>query len=84
MTAQAFQDLGIGNYHKFAVTDEVTKEAFNKNIPKKFNSRIDFLQELLKAFQLETVTKNQTNHSLYYFIHKYLDGDSKSSISAST
>jgi hypothetical protein len=73
LTAKALQSLGIEDYHKFATTNELQKEAFNKNIPKKFNSRIDFMQEVLKLFQLETVTNNQTNYSLCYFIQKYLE-----------
>ena len=73
LTPKSFQQLGINNYNKFATTNDLVKEAFNQNIPKKFNkSRIDFMREVLKLFNLETVTKCETNHSLCYFIHKYL------------
>lgn len=74
LTPKSFQKLGINNYNKFATTNDLVKETFNQNIPKKFNkSRIDFMQEVLKLFHLETVTKDKTNHSLCYFIHKYIE-----------
>ena len=41
-------------------------------VAQKFDSRIDFMQECLKVFELDAVIKHQTNNSLRYFIQKYL------------
>ena len=49
-------------------TDTVTKEQFNDLIPKKFDSRIDFMQEIMKCFQIET--GKQKNTSFRYFFEK--------------
>ena len=49
-------------------TDQITKKAFNDLIPKKFDSRIDFMIEILKLFSL-TVAKEK-NQSIKYFIDK--------------
>jgi len=50
-------------------TDNLTKEQFNELIPKKFDSRIDFIQEILKYFHIETA--KQKNASFSYFLEKY-------------
>jgi len=55
--------------HTFSVTDTVTKEQFNSLIPKEFDSRIDFMLEILKIFSIELAT--QKNRSFGYFIQKY-------------
>ncbi len=47
-------------------TDNITKEQFNDLIPKKFDSRIDFIQEILKCFHIETA--KQKNTSFSYFV----------------
>ncbi len=52
------------------VTDEVTKEQFNKLIPGKFDSRIDFMMEILKVYSHEEATRR--NKSFKYFYEKYL------------
>jgi hypothetical protein len=60
------QELGImdtGN------TDDLTKEDFNARIPKKFDSRIDFMFEILKSFSLETAKKR--NKSFQFFVDRY-------------
>ena len=50
-------------------TNDVTKEQFNKLIPKRFESRIDFMVESLKYFSIKTAkTKNK---SFKYFVTKY-------------
>jgi len=50
-------------------TNEITKENFDELIPKKFASRIDFMQELLTSFKMDiAITKNK---SLDYFTQKY-------------
>ncbi len=50
-------------------TDAVTKEDFNSMIPGKFNSRIDFMFEILKYFSLSDATLK--NRSLSFFVHRY-------------
>mgnify|MGYP001029784123 CR=1 FL=1 len=50
-------------------TDNVTKEQFDNLIPKKFDSRIDFMQEILKCFQIDT--GKQKNTSFRYFLKKH-------------
>ena len=61
----ACKELG---FRPFSNTDEVTKECFNNLIPKKFDSRIDFMVEILKKFSLETA--EQKNKSFGYFMSK--------------
>ena len=52
-------------------TDNVTKEQFDKLIPKKFaSSRIDFCQEILKYFEVEIA--KQKNESFRYFLEDFL------------
>ena len=53
----------------FSATDTVTKEDFNELIPEKFDSRIDFMMEMLKYF-LPGVAVGK-NRSFAYFIHKH-------------
>lgn len=53
----------------FKTTNSFTKEQFNGLIPEKFDSRIDFMLEILKHFSLETAKRK--NDSLRYFIEKY-------------
>jgi hypothetical protein len=52
-----------------ASTDEITKEAFNDLIPRQFDSRIDFMFEILKDFSLETAAKK--NQSFRYFVNHF-------------
>lgn len=54
-------------------TNDITKEKFNSLIPKRFNSRIDFMLEILKDFSIETA--KQKNKSFKYFINKYYSCD---------
>jgi len=58
--------LGI---HPYNATDNITKEQFNRLIPKRYGSRIDFMSEILKNFSIETA--KQKNRSFKYFIEKY-------------
>jgi len=60
------QELGIVN---MASTDDMTKEEFNARIPRHFDSRIDFMFEILKSFSLETAAKK--NHSFSFFVNRY-------------
>ena len=50
-------------------TNELTKEDFNRLIPRRFDSRIDFMFEILKSFSLETAARK--NHSFEYFAGRY-------------
>ncbi|RLD08324.1 MAG: hypothetical protein DRI56_05580 [Chloroflexota bacterium] len=52
-----------------AQTDTVTKEQFDELIPKAFNSRIDFMQEVLKRFDVSSAQKRNT--SFEYFVNKH-------------
>ncbi|OPY38705.1 MAG: hypothetical protein A4E35_00489 [Methanoregula sp. PtaU1.Bin051] len=53
-------------------TDEITKEDFNRLIPKRFNSRIDFMFEILKFFSLPDAAAK--NRSFSFFAHRYYLG----------
>jgi hypothetical protein len=59
------KELGLG---AFGRTDEITKEQFDSLIPKRFDSRIDFMQEILKRFSIETA--KEKNASFDYFMSK--------------
>ena len=50
-------------------TNNYTKEQFNGLIPIKFDSRTDFMQEILKYFQVEIA--KQKNRSFRYFFGKH-------------
>lgn len=50
-------------------TDAITKEQFNGLIPNKFDSRIDFLLEILNVFSIAIA--KQKNKSFRYFIERY-------------
>ncbi|MEL4897816.1 hypothetical protein [Crocosphaera sp. Alani8] len=71
LTEEEFKKLGIEKPGKYKNTDNLIKEQFNRSIPKNFNSRVDFMIEVLKAYNLNTVINKQSNKSLLYFIGKY-------------
>ena len=50
-------------------TDDLTKEDFNNLIPWKYDSRIDFMFEILKYFSLDSAGKK--NHSFSFFAERY-------------
>lgn len=50
-------------------TNDLTKEDFNRLIPRRFDSRIDFMFEILKSFSLETAVRK--NHSFDFFATRY-------------
>lgn len=52
-----------------STTDTVTKESFNKRIPSRFDSRIDFMQEIINHFKIETALAK--NESLRYLVSRY-------------
>jgi len=49
-------------------TDGLSKETFNRVIPSKFSSRIDFIQEILKCFNINIAVRK--NKSFNYFFNK--------------
>ncbi len=59
------EDFGVEASDK---TDGITKEQFNALMPKGFDSRIDFMQEILKRFSIETA--KEKNDSFDYFLSK--------------
>lgn len=65
----AAQALGVADLLE---TNDLTKEDFNALIPLRFDSRIDFMFELLKSFSLETAVKK--NASFRFFYNRYLAG----------
>ncbi len=67
---------GLGNAQSknlrirtFSSTDNITKEQFNSMIPKIFDSRIDFMLEILKYFSIQMAKRK--NKSFRYFIKKH-------------
>ena len=60
--------LGIKRFLKN--TDNLTKETFEKLMPNRYSDKIDFMQEILKHFDLLTACKR--NKSFNYFYKKYL------------
>lgn len=54
----------------YPTTDDMSKERFNKIIPSMFKSRIDFMQEILKKFNIRTA-KSQ-NSSFRYVWNKFI------------
>jgi len=59
------KEIGIRIFHN---TNNITKEEFNKLIPKRFDSRIDLMVEILKRFSVETA--KQKNKSFDYFMSR--------------
>ena len=59
------EEFGMESFDR---TDGITKEQFNEIIPKKFDSRIDFMQEILKRFCVRTAKEKNT--SFNYFLTK--------------
>ena len=58
--------LGLPNLE---TTDTITKEDFETLIPEKFDSRIDFMMEMLKAYSTEVARRK--NRSFSYFIYRH-------------
>jgi hypothetical protein len=52
-------------------TNNIYKEDFNNFIPDRFDSRIDFMQEIIKSFCIDT--GKMKNNSLKYFFEKFID-----------
>jgi hypothetical protein len=66
LTQESVQDLEVPN---LPLTDDLTKEDFNRLIPRKYDSRIDFMFEILKYFSIDSARKK--NHSFRFFIERY-------------
>jgi hypothetical protein len=60
------REMGVADS---ACTDDLTKEDFNGLIPRRFDSRIDFMFEILKSFSLEAAARK--NHSFDFFVNRY-------------
>jgi len=54
--------------HTLDTTDDITKEQFNSLIPEKFDSRIDFMSEILKYFSIGTAKRKNKS---FGFIEKH-------------
>jgi len=52
-------------------TDTLTKEGFNSLMPKRFESRVDFMVELLKFFSIKAAKGK--NRSFRHFIERHVD-----------
>lgn len=73
-----YAGLSAGTLQKFGLpslpsTDGLTKEDFNALIPPSFDSRIDFMFEILKSFSPEAAALH--NRSFKFFFEKYHLGD---------
>jgi hypothetical protein len=66
LSATAAQDLGVS---VLTGTDDLFKEDFNQIMPRYFDSRIDFMFEILKSFSLETAVLK--NRSFKFFVERY-------------
>jgi hypothetical protein len=66
LSASAAQDIGVAD---LPATDEIFKEDFNLLMPRHFDSRIDFMFEILKSFSLETAVLK--NRSFKFFVERY-------------
>jgi hypothetical protein len=66
LSPESVQNLTVPN---LPFTDDLTKEDFNRLIPKKYDSRIDFMFEILKSFSIDTARKK--NHSFRFFVERY-------------
>lgn len=66
LSAVAARALGV---EERLATDEMFKEEFNSLMPRNFDSRIDFMFEILKSFSLETAILK--NYSFKFFVERY-------------
>ncbi|MEN6467092.1 MAG: hypothetical protein ABFD62_18110 [Syntrophaceae bacterium] len=65
---QGIAKFGMPVLAAMAGTDRMTKEQFNDMVPAKYDSRIDFMMEVLKVYSLETARRK--NRSFEYFLRK--------------
>jgi len=59
----------IVGVRSFKTTDTITKEQFISLMPKKYDSKIDFMSEILNHFSIEIARRK--NRSFSYFINKH-------------
>jgi hypothetical protein len=53
-------------------TDQVTKERFNRHIPKRYSSRIAYMLDLLSYYSIPVaISKNRSFH--YFLVHYHLE-----------
>ncbi|OHB79926.1 MAG: hypothetical protein A2Z25_07780 [Planctomycetes bacterium RBG_16_55_9] len=62
---EACRELGLASLPRM---DDITKEQFEKLIPQRFVSVVDFMSEILKKFSIETAKRK--NNSFRYFMEK--------------
>jgi hypothetical protein len=67
---------------KLEHTDFLTKEHFNRWIPRQYNSRIAFMVECLHHFSIPVAMEK--NKSFHYFIHHYHLPEGTASVSRAT
>lgn len=66
LTDETLQKFGLPS---LPTTDELTKEDFNNLIPPSFDSRIDFMFEILKSFSPTTAVRH--NSSFRFLFDRY-------------
>lgn len=66
LSRESEQNLGVP---EIPSTNDLTKEDFNHLIPRHYDSRIDFMFEILKYFSLDSAQKK--NHSFRFFVDRY-------------
>ena len=62
----AANQLGI---HPPSYTDQITKEDFNRRIPRSYTSRVAYMIDILNHFSINTAKKK--NRSFWFFMKKY-------------
>lgn len=62
----ASKKLKIKNFKN---TSKISKEMFEKNLPKNFSSRIDFMREIIKYFSFETARIKNESFNYFYEIN---------------
>jgi len=65
ISADDSKSLGLDNLE---CTDDITKEVFNEMMPNRFDSRVDFMQEILKSFSINVAANK--NASFNYVASK--------------
>lgn len=66
LSAKISRKLGIPHVKD---TNDMTKEDFNRLMPKKIGSRIAFMEKILKVYDIEIAKRK--NESLRCFLDKY-------------
>jgi len=66
LSGTAAEHLGV---EELRSTDALFKEDFNRRIPEKYDSRIDFMFEILKSFSLDVAAEK--NRSFRFFVERY-------------